>query len=524
MNGNFKDIRLIEAFDYIDPKYIAEVGESLKLRSVAEPQSVTYTKPSPFKYWKQYVALVACVLLLSLVTPIFVYVTEIIGSHASAGTTEEITETEPQLYDEYILTEEDLAQINEAYFRRKLKDDSVNTMSEEQMDEIRNSIYGKYALTAPGAMARATDGKFYFGKYGECFIFGIYPMLGGIGTYKYDFGENQIRTRVNIYAVYEYEWLYVTEAYNRGLLSDADCDKLCDVFAKYYNDGIRYDYVSLQRTYVDYGEITPELIKEINAAWLIQSEYGDPLLTDLDDLMYGTDGGETYLGKYNGYYVFYYNDGKLTEEGGTYYVANHGFYVKGRLAAYREGVIYDLKDLYARGEISYVDVSKMHDKHLEVMGITDAVSWEVQDLAMPRVEKLNLDAETEKKITDALSPCLTLGQKAYITEYYGEYNGAYVFKYKSPTEKYEISGLYYEKVGKREFIYRYDQWTANDYAGPRLLVCCGDKIYTLPEAYRSGLLKDSDIAKIHAYHLNYYPYAISELIYNTPSGYVEELK
>ena len=32
MNGYFKDTRLIEAFDQIDPKYIAEVGESLKLR------------------------------------------------------------------------------------------------------------------------------------------------------------------------------------------------------------------------------------------------------------------------------------------------------------------------------------------------------------------------------------------------------------------------------------------------------------------------------------------------------------
>lgn len=373
-------------------------------------------------------------------------------------------------------------------------------------------------------MARNTDGDFYFGKYGECFIFGIYPMIGGIGTYKYDFGENQIRTRVNIYAVYEYEWLYVTEAYKRGLLSDEDVDKLCDVFAEYYKDGIRYDYVPLQKTYVDYGDITPEFIEEINAAWLSQSGYDDPLLTDLDSLIYGTGRGEMYLGKYNGYYVFYYNNGKLTEEGGTYYVANHGFYVKGRLAAYREGVIYDLKDLYARGEISYVDVSKMHDKHLEIMGLTDAISWEIQDLAMPRVEKLNLDAETEKKITNALSPYLTLGQEAYITEYYGEYNGAYVFKYKTPDQKYENSALYYEKVGKKEFIYRYDQWTDNDYAGPRLLVCYGDKIYTLLEAYSRGLLKDSDIAKIHAYHLNYYPYAVSELIYNTPYGYVEELK
>ena len=115
MNGNFKDQRLIEAFDYIDPKYIAEVGESLKLRSVADKPSTTYTKPSPFKYWKQYAALVACVLLLSLATPLFGYIAEVINSFAAAGTAEETTEPEIEPYDEYVLTEEDIEMMNAAY-------------------------------------------------------------------------------------------------------------------------------------------------------------------------------------------------------------------------------------------------------------------------------------------------------------------------------------------------------------------------------------------------------------------------
>lgn len=106
MNANFKDLRLIEAFDYIDPKYIAEVGESLKLRSVAEPQSTTYTKPSPFKYWKQYVAIVACALLLSMAFPVFGYIAEVINTIASGwgDVTSQISENTnlPEVTTEFI--------------------------------------------------------------------------------------------------------------------------------------------------------------------------------------------------------------------------------------------------------------------------------------------------------------------------------------------------------------------------------------------------------------------------------------
>ncbi|MBQ1196904.1 MAG: hypothetical protein IIX44_11735 [Clostridia bacterium] len=177
MNGNFKDLRLIEAFDYIDPKYIAEVGESLKLRSVAEPQSATYTKPSPFKYWKQYAALVACVLLLSMAFPVFGYIAEVINSYASSGTTVEITEAETEPYDSYVLTEGDLAQINEAY-RKEI--DLPATATYKLFDSVES------------AMRKEKYRNYYFGKYGDTIVLWNSVSIDGLccfelGGYSFDF-------------------------------------------------------------------------------------------------------------------------------------------------------------------------------------------------------------------------------------------------------------------------------------------------------------------------------------------------
>ena len=91
MNGYFKDTRLIEAFDQIDPKYIAEVGESLKLRSVYSKDE-EQPKSKLLINFKQIAALAACVLLLALAAPMFTHLPEIINSFAAGGTEDETTE------------------------------------------------------------------------------------------------------------------------------------------------------------------------------------------------------------------------------------------------------------------------------------------------------------------------------------------------------------------------------------------------------------------------------------------------
>lgn len=78
----FKDKRFLQTLEYIDDKYLEDVFNVLKEPNMAERE---YKKPSPFKYLKQYLAAAACILVLSLLIPVFGYVAEVIGS-SSAGT------------------------------------------------------------------------------------------------------------------------------------------------------------------------------------------------------------------------------------------------------------------------------------------------------------------------------------------------------------------------------------------------------------------------------------------------------
>ncbi len=78
----FKDKRLLQALEYIDDEYIEDVFNVLKEPDMSQKE---YTKPSPFKYWRQYLSAAACILVLSLLIPVFGYVAEVIGSFA-AGT------------------------------------------------------------------------------------------------------------------------------------------------------------------------------------------------------------------------------------------------------------------------------------------------------------------------------------------------------------------------------------------------------------------------------------------------------
>lgn len=93
----FKDKRFLQALEYIDDEYLEDVFNVLKEPNMAERE---YKKPSPFKYLKQYLAAAACILVLSLLIPVFGYVADVIGSIA-AGTGSATSEiTEAPLYEE----------------------------------------------------------------------------------------------------------------------------------------------------------------------------------------------------------------------------------------------------------------------------------------------------------------------------------------------------------------------------------------------------------------------------------------
>ena len=94
-NKDFKDSRLIDAFSYIDPKYIAEVTDSLKLSNNSAAPIIAKRRN-----WRHIAALAACVLLLGAVIPMITYVLRNFGDIA-AWFTEDTTEesnilTEPE--------------------------------------------------------------------------------------------------------------------------------------------------------------------------------------------------------------------------------------------------------------------------------------------------------------------------------------------------------------------------------------------------------------------------------------------
>ena len=90
------DHRLLAALDYIDQKYIDDVFNIIKEPEAAgEPEKMTWR--TPFKHWRQFVALAACILLLSIASPLVNYIAQVISNfNAGAGsvTTEELNTTE----------------------------------------------------------------------------------------------------------------------------------------------------------------------------------------------------------------------------------------------------------------------------------------------------------------------------------------------------------------------------------------------------------------------------------------------
>ena len=140
--------------------------------------------------------------------------------------------------------------------------------------------------------------------------------------------------------------------------------------------------------------------------------------------------------------------------------------------------------------------------------------------------ELKLSARAEKKILETLKSHLpdihntvVTNYEAYITDYYGCYNDAYVFKYKSPevAYKFDFGDYYYETVEDINFLYRYSPINRpysfdNVGSGTRIYVYYKGEILSLSYAYTKGVLSYDDIKTIKNYHTMYFPYMIDEFL------------
>ena len=79
--------QMLEALDFIDDDLIAGTLRKIKPETFAntsEPPPMTWR--TPFKHWRQFAALAACILLLSIASPLVNYIAEVISNfNAGAG-------------------------------------------------------------------------------------------------------------------------------------------------------------------------------------------------------------------------------------------------------------------------------------------------------------------------------------------------------------------------------------------------------------------------------------------------------
>lgn len=175
--------RLLDALEYIDDEYIASAARyKMKIKPHSDEPPVQTVGGSLKKYWKQYLGLVACLLLLSMATTIFNFVAQTINSIAGIwgdGTTECVTHTESPITTEYFAETENNTDI---YSTTELHESvltpnylqfipELEPISEEKMLEIRNAwaenryefwfdyYYKTYSYNMPEAEAIANADK-----------------------------------------------------------------------------------------------------------------------------------------------------------------------------------------------------------------------------------------------------------------------------------------------------------------------------------------------------------------------------
>ena len=206
------DRRLLAALDYIDQKYIDDVFSILKEPEAAgEPEKMTWK--TPFKHWKPLVALAACILLLSIASPLVSYIAQVISNFnagAGSGTTESLEDDQ--------------------FFKQML--------TQEEYDEM-NAAWKKYHGNENRNIVKSLDEFTYY-----------YPCQGFVCIYmkKDDLVVFTIHTPTCIYdemtvAGYLFKlpnaeeiWVYknqnyysLTEAYNSGILSKEDIRELSEI-------------------------------------------------------------------------------------------------------------------------------------------------------------------------------------------------------------------------------------------------------------------------------------------------------
>ena len=254
----FTKRRLLDALEYIDDEYIASAARyKMKIKPHSDEPPVQTIGGSLKKYWKQYLGLVACLLLLAFASPIFSFVAQNITSllaGAGIGTTEK--QTAVQMFDEngvlytYLMFVDDLEPIsvevmidvNEAYKRYRYDDlfliyySNYKLKMDDSTARKEADAYVSSYLAGEETHKFFNEKELYYHKYlgviNDCVVLAV---EGNIAVYDefelagYIFPCSPFNLTVYVNG----EIRMLDDAYEDGLLNDDDIRKVHERFYEY---------------------------------------------------------------------------------------------------------------------------------------------------------------------------------------------------------------------------------------------------------------------------------------------------
>jgi len=325
------DRRLIAALDYIDQKYIDDVFSIIKEPDIA----VEYVpgNKTPFKYWKQFTALAACMVLLAFSAPIFSYFSKVIGNWGAAagsGTTEEISD----------ILDSESKELYELF-----PDYTPTPLSEERIAELAEVIP---VLATEDEWTRFVwSVQRYLGDFNGCYCYYSVGQLTHVETKTiagYDFTYPMSFT---LDAIYNGEKMYLSEAYDRGYLTKDEVGMMAAYHARVMKDMVTFDppetTTPLYNLFPDY---VPDPLDEVKKKEI------EVLLGGKTNWYHETRNyrGIWYLGTFNGYVIFVHFD-EYKDLDDRVVIAEYPFTLAkdAKLVAYVEGELIDLEVAYEKG-------------------------------------------------------------------------------------------------------------------------------------------------------------------------------
>ena len=322
------DRRLLAALDYIDQKYIDDVFSIIKEPEAAgEPENMTWR--TPFKHWRQFAALVACILLISMASPLVSYIAEVIrdfNAGAGSGTTEEVADNESkelyELFPDYVPA----------------------PLSEERIAELSKILP---ALGSEDEWTQYVWRKQYLGDFNGCYCYYSPGHLDWVQTEIVAGYEFTYSSAFTLHAVYNGEIMYLSEAYDRGYLTRDEIGMMAA-----YHERVRRNIVTLTPPetttplYNLFPDYVPEPLDEEKKKEI------EVLLGGDKNWYYETQHylDMWYLGTFNEHVIFLYFD-EFKDLQDRVVIAGYPFALAkdAKLVAYVEGELLDLEYAYGKG-------------------------------------------------------------------------------------------------------------------------------------------------------------------------------